>query len=276
MSRENLDVVRGIYDAVARRDVLTPFEVYAEDIVWDVSNWRRAALDPKQVYLGHEGVREAWRETLDAWGEVDFDVEELTDAGDQVLAVIHEREVGRASGVPVEGTHVAVWTLADGKITQLQVFDDRDAAERAAGLRAVDRQAEELLRALADAWAQAGREAFLAVMHPDAEMWLPRSALEGGAPYRGLEGAAKAWADGFDIWERFEIERRELRTVGDVLIDLVHVRCFPRGEGPPVEYDGYYVTEIRDGKVAYWRPYLDRAEALDAAEARAVRGVRPD
>src|SRR5260370_1273997 len=47
MSRENVDVVRGIYDAVARRDVVAPFEVYAEDIVWDLSNARRAALNPK-------------------------------------------------------------------------------------------------------------------------------------------------------------------------------------------------------------------------------------
>lgn len=134
MSRENVDVVRGIYDAVARRDAVTPFEVYAEDIVWDISNWRRAALDPKQVYRGHEGVREMWRESLVAWGEVDFEVDELIDAGGQVLAAIREQHVGRASGVPVEATHVAVWTLAGGKVNQLQVFDDRHAAERAAGL----------------------------------------------------------------------------------------------------------------------------------------------
>jgi ketosteroid isomerase-like protein len=127
-------VVRGIYDAVARRDAVAPFEVYAEDIVWDLSNARRAALNPKPVYQGHEGVRQAWRDALSVFGEVDFEVEELIDAGDQVLAVIREREVGRASGVPVETTHLAVWTLAGGKVTRMQVFDDRHAAERAAGL----------------------------------------------------------------------------------------------------------------------------------------------
>jgi ketosteroid isomerase-like protein len=127
-------VVRGIYDAVARRDAVAPFEVYAEDIVWDLSNASRAALNPKPVYRGHEGVREAWRSALSAFGEVDFEVEELIDAGDQVLAVIHEREVGRASGAPVEATHLAVWTLAGGKVTRMQVFDDRHAAEQAAGL----------------------------------------------------------------------------------------------------------------------------------------------
>jgi ketosteroid isomerase-like protein len=134
MSQENVEVVRGIYDAVARRDVVTPFEAYAEDIVWDVSNWRAAAMGLEPVYRGHEGVRQCWREYLSVFGEVDFEVEKLTHAGDQVLAVIREHEVGRASGVPVESTHLAVWTLADRKVTQMQIFDDRQKDLEAAGL----------------------------------------------------------------------------------------------------------------------------------------------
>jgi ketosteroid isomerase-like protein len=131
---ENLDLVRSIYDAAARRDDVTPFEVYAEDIVWDVSNARRVALAMKPVYHGHEGVRQYWGEIVSAFGEVDFEVEELIDAGDQVLAVIREREVGRASGVPVETTHLALYTLTGGKVIQMQVFDDRQQALKAAGL----------------------------------------------------------------------------------------------------------------------------------------------
>jgi ketosteroid isomerase-like protein len=134
MSQENVEIVRGIYDAFARRDNVTPFEVYAEDIVWDYSNAQRSRLGPKPVYHGHEGVREAWRDGLSAFSEFNFEVEELTDAGDQVLAVIRERDVGRASGAPVEASHSAVWTLADSKITRLQVFDDRQPALEAAGL----------------------------------------------------------------------------------------------------------------------------------------------
>jgi ketosteroid isomerase-like protein len=135
MSEENVEVVRGIYEAYAQRDDVTPFEVYAADIVWDLSNARRGGLLPKPVFEGHEGVRQFWRDALSAWGEIDFEVEELTDAGDRVLAVIREREVGRTSGVPVETTHLAVYTLADGKVIQMQVFDERQQALEAAGLR---------------------------------------------------------------------------------------------------------------------------------------------
>jgi hypothetical protein len=64
----NVEIVRGIYDAVARRDNVTPFEVYAEDIVWDVSNASRGGLGPKLVYHGHEGVRQFWRDGVAAFG----------------------------------------------------------------------------------------------------------------------------------------------------------------------------------------------------------------
>jgi ketosteroid isomerase-like protein len=134
VSLENVEIVRRIYEAVARRDDVTPFELYAEDIVWDVSSARRVALNPKPVYQGHEGVRQFWRDALSAFGAVDLEVAELMGTGDRVLAVVRERDVGRASGVPVETTHVAVWTLAGGKVIRMQLFDDRHAAEQAAGL----------------------------------------------------------------------------------------------------------------------------------------------
>jgi ketosteroid isomerase-like protein len=128
--------------------------------------------------------------------------------------------------------------------------------------------AEDLMKAFSDAWNRADRDAFLALMHSEVEMYLPRSILEGGAPYRGLEGAAQAFADGFDMWERFEIELREVSYVDDLLVAAYRSRQVPRGRGPTVQYDAYSVTELRDGKIAYWRPYVDRADALQAAEAR--------
>jgi ketosteroid isomerase-like protein len=79
-------------------------------------------------------VRQYWRETTSAFGEIDFEVKELIDAGDQVLAVIRERDVGRASGVPVETTHLAVLTLSGGKVVQIKMFDDPQQAREAAGL----------------------------------------------------------------------------------------------------------------------------------------------
>lgn len=135
MSRENVELVRGVYEAVARRDDASPYEVYAEDIVWDVSQtFGQASLLAQPVFNGHEGVRQFWREMVASFRTWDFEVEEIIDAGDRVLAVIRDHAVGRASGAPVQGRHVAVWTLSKGKIVRLQTFDERRRARQAAGL----------------------------------------------------------------------------------------------------------------------------------------------
>src|SRR3712207_4626476 len=135
MSQANVELVRGIYEAVARHDGVTPFERYADDIVWDFTNTQRAALYSRSVYHGHEGVREMWREALAAFDDVDFEVESLIDAGERVLAVARDRMVGRSSRAPAEAVHYAVWTIAGGKVVRLQAFDDRARALEAAGLR---------------------------------------------------------------------------------------------------------------------------------------------
>ena len=134
MSRENVEIVRRVYDAAARRDADAAFELYAEDIVWDVSATKVTTFRDRPVYHGHEGVREVWREGLAIFADITNEVEEMIDAGDRVLVVVREREVGRSSGVPVTASHLAVWTLARGMIVRLQVFDDRDEAMKAAGL----------------------------------------------------------------------------------------------------------------------------------------------
>lgn len=135
--------------------------------------------------------------------------------------------------------------------------------------------AEKLGMAYLGAFVRRDREAFLALVHPEAEMYLPRSALEGGPPYRGLAGAVQLWADAFDLWERFEGETRAVEAVGDVFVFTYRVTCFPYREGPPVQYEGHYVTEVPDGKIVYSRPYLDWAEAQRDAEARAASRDRP-
>ncbi len=137
MSQENVELVRGIYNAVDRRDDVSPYEVYAEDIVWDVSHVPYGHLLTRPVFHGHAGVRQFWHEMVAGFGVWDLEVEEIVDAGDRVLAVVRDRAVGRASGVPVQSGHIAVWTLSGGKVIRLQTFesDDRKRALEATGLR---------------------------------------------------------------------------------------------------------------------------------------------
>lgn len=121
---------------------------------------------------------------------------------------------------------------------------------------------EELITALYDAWSRGDRDAFVALVHPQAEISLPRRLLKDGSPYRGLKGAEHLWEDARKIWDRFEIESCEVQPVGSLLILAAHARCTPHGEGSPMDYDGLWVAELRDGKLAYWCPYLEQLTSI--------------
>ena len=83
MSQENVEVVRAIYDAYERGDYPVAFERFHEDIEWfgppDVSNSGFAR--------GHEGVSHSLSTWVGTWDGYQFELRELIDAGDQVLAV---------------------------------------------------------------------------------------------------------------------------------------------------------------------------------------------
>jgi ketosteroid isomerase-like protein len=68
------------------------------------------------------------------WESFEDDLQELIDAGDQVVSVVTSRGRGRASGVDVEWPgNAGVWTIRDGKVVQVVWFSTRDEALEAAG-----------------------------------------------------------------------------------------------------------------------------------------------
>lgn len=140
MSRENVTVVRRLYDAVARRDSATVLAIYHPEVVWDHTQNEAVAglMGGQTVYHGHEGVRQWSREWYEAWENVDAHLEELIDAGERgVVAVLNYRGRGRASGIEVEITRMAgVFEIRDGRVVRASWFRSRAEAVEAAGLAA--------------------------------------------------------------------------------------------------------------------------------------------
>ena len=134
MSEENVEIVRQVYEAAARRDTAAVLALYDPEVEWDVSRSPLARLVGEGVYHGHEGLRRFFRAYHDAWENVRYEPEELIDAGDHVISVDHERGRGRASGVDVELTQYAVWTIREDKVVRGVWFPARDEALEAAGL----------------------------------------------------------------------------------------------------------------------------------------------
>lgn len=57
MSRQDMEIVRRLHEAAARRDAARVLSLYAPDVVWDVSRGPLVALEGPGVYRGHDGLR---------------------------------------------------------------------------------------------------------------------------------------------------------------------------------------------------------------------------
>ena len=139
MSRENVEVVRRLFDAVARRDTETVLSLYDPEIEWDGSRSRWAEVmsgDP--CWHGHDGLRKFFRGYYETWESLDDTIEEVIDvAEDAVVVVVHTRARGRASGVEIDWPHhAAIWTVRDGRVVRAVWFRTRDDALAAAAAAA--------------------------------------------------------------------------------------------------------------------------------------------
>jgi ketosteroid isomerase-like protein len=103
-------------------------EVFAEDFVCI-----QHGLD-EQPRTGLRGLREGWRNWLAPWESYRTEIEDVRDGGDCVLVLT--RDFARRPGMDseVEMVAAAVWTVRDGKVTQIEFFPDRGDAYAAAGL----------------------------------------------------------------------------------------------------------------------------------------------
>ena len=67
MSRENVGIVRRVYDAAARRYAATVLGSYDPKVEWDVSRSPMARLVGEGVYYGHQGLRRFFRAYHAVW-----------------------------------------------------------------------------------------------------------------------------------------------------------------------------------------------------------------
>ena len=143
MSQENVEIVRRVYDAAARRDADTVLALYDLEVVLDPSRLGVAGVAGTSAYHGHEGLKRFFREWHEAWEDIEYDFEELLDGeGDRVISVVTRRARGRASGAAVERRFALVWTVRNRKIVQVVWFTNRADALEAVGLSQQDAHAD--------------------------------------------------------------------------------------------------------------------------------------
>ena len=133
MAQRDLEVVRRIYEAAARRDTETVLALYAPEIEWDMSAHPMSRmLQQKAIRRGREEIRDWFREWYEVFEDYAHPVDELIDAGDHVVSVGTDTGRGRASGIEVQQQVAGVWTVRDGQVVRVVWYPTREEALRAA------------------------------------------------------------------------------------------------------------------------------------------------
>ena len=132
MSKENVALVRGIYDSFATGDVPAVLGAMSPDMVWnEADNFPLADRNP---YVGHDAiVQGVFVRLAEQWDGFAAEVDELLDAGDTVVSLGHYVGTCRATGKPIRAQLVHVWRLEDGKATSFQQYTDTLQAARVTG-----------------------------------------------------------------------------------------------------------------------------------------------
>jgi ketosteroid isomerase-like protein len=136
MSQENVEVVRRILEAANRHDGAAALALYDPAVVWDQTLGPiRELMGGPNVYHGHDGLRKWFGEFYEAWADVQAEILELIDAGEQVISITNYRATGGASGADVEISAMGgLWTIREGKVVRAAWFRTREEALEAAGL----------------------------------------------------------------------------------------------------------------------------------------------
>jgi ketosteroid isomerase-like protein len=130
MSQENMEVVRQVAEAWKRDD----------DAAW-LAVWHEAAefyplrsqLEG-QSYRGREGLRKFMNALDSDWEYVRFEVDDIRDAGEQVLALARFHARGRASRVELDYPIGIIMTVEQGLVVYARFYSDFREALEAVGL----------------------------------------------------------------------------------------------------------------------------------------------
>ena len=132
MSEENVEVVRSQLAALTRgSDADAGAEYWDPEIDWRAIE---GAPDDVGIMQGRDALHhyyEQWYETFD---EIRTELEELTDAGDQVVAEVHVTAHMKGSDAEINMRLGIVYTLRDGKIIRGREYATWQEALEAAGL----------------------------------------------------------------------------------------------------------------------------------------------
>jgi ketosteroid isomerase-like protein len=130
MSDVNVEIVRKAIEAGNRRDVAAARALWHSDAEVD---WSRSLGPWKGVYRGRAEIERFQNEFWSTFEENEVEPHGFTQAGSDVVVPNTTHMRGRG-GVEVIARSTFVYTVEDGQITRLRMFQEQDEALKAVGL----------------------------------------------------------------------------------------------------------------------------------------------
>jgi ketosteroid isomerase-like protein len=129
MSRANAEAVGRVYDRWREGDFRTS-DVFDPDVVFVL----RPEFPDAGAYHGVAEVAAYTRGFLEPWTHIAIEAEEITDAGDTVIAAVRQHGVGDESGAATEFRYFQVWSFRGPRVIRLENVRTRAEALEAAGM----------------------------------------------------------------------------------------------------------------------------------------------
>jgi ketosteroid isomerase-like protein len=132
MSQENVETVQRHNEAWNRRDLTAWVASYSSGAEID---WSRSRGPLKGVYRGHGELEVFWDAFWSTFEDVQVEMHSFTEVGSEVV-VPNTAHIRGREGIEVIARSTFVYTVENGQITRLRMFQERAEALEAARLRA--------------------------------------------------------------------------------------------------------------------------------------------
>ncbi len=129
MSQENVEIVRAAIDAFNRRDWETAFKDAAPHFEMDFSR----AVGPVHGVFRLDQWLSLMKDFAEDWESLRLEPHEFIEAGEHVVVPWKLHAVGR-DGIEVQTRTTWTWTIRNGAIERVCMYQERQEALEAAGL----------------------------------------------------------------------------------------------------------------------------------------------
>ena len=118
MIATDIEVVKAAFAAFAARDLEAALALADADIEFSaVTGDHAGRADP---YLGHDGLRQYFRDVASVWEELRLTPRDFRASGDRIL--VTGRVSARSRSRTVSGSTGWVWRVRGGKVTHVRVY----------------------------------------------------------------------------------------------------------------------------------------------------------